>query len=178
MQKKKKYYYNALAHRLSVYPDTIHFRMFAGQCFTHQIGRSSLLNEILKSYFATKFTESEREYLLKKYDEYMIIDLLNTWHEIRQGNIRPEYINFLYDKIKYKKVMRLNIGFNEVDFKWPVMIKVFDAVFSNADLRILKEAMSELSDELKKHTVAFYETVKVVKKQSYKNSRLLKGAQQ
>jgi hypothetical protein len=137
--------------------------MFVGQCHTHQIGRASLLNEILQAYLATKFTQSEREHLLKKYDEYMIINLLNNWHKIRQEPLTAELIHFLYDKVKFKKATRLRIGFNKTDFKWQVMNKVFHAIFSGADAHTLKETMRELNSELKKNVFDFYKTVKVVK---------------
>lgn len=156
---EKKYYYNAMAYRLQCYPEAKYFKMFVGQCYIHSIGRAGLLEEILRSHFDKNCSQSERDHLLAKYDESMTAMLLNRWNEIKQRGFTPEILNFLYDKIKYKKVMRLNIGFNEVDFKWSIIAKVFDAVFNGLSQTELNETMIGLNDDLKSNIKAFYDVV-------------------
>ena len=163
MEEKKKYYYNALAYRLQCYPPPEYFMMFAGQCYRHGIGRAGLLEEILRSYFDKNYSPSERAYWLAQYDEYMIVMLLNRWNEMKHRGFTPEVLNFLYNKVKYKKVMRLNIGFNEVDFKWPVMEVVFDKIFTGAAAEELKAAIKELSNELQNYIMQFLKEVQQVK---------------
>lgn len=159
---KKKYYYNAIANRVQTYPDPLHYKMFIAECLINEIGQSAHLYEIIKKYYRENFTQSQRDFLIKKFEEDMIIKLSDKWQSIKQRGFAPAQINFLYDKVKFKKVMRLNIGFNETDFKWDIMSRIFNLIFTGGSVEEIKKAAQDLSGDLREHILIFYKEVREV----------------
>lgn len=154
----RKYTNGALWRCLKAYPDAEHFKLFMGQCYIMGFTRARYMEDILREHFKM-FTASQREHLLKKYDECFLQETIDNWHEFRK-RLSHERLHFLYTKIKYKKIMRLNIAFNETDYHWPVMCKVFDGVFTAEAESELNELVEGLNPELVTNILGFYREVK------------------
>jgi hypothetical protein len=160
---KREYNNSTLARRVQTYPDLDHFKMFKGNCYVLNVGDSIHMNEILKFYYS-KLSASEREHFIRKYDEYIISDLLINWQKLRSSDkLSREHIAFLYEKIKYRKVMLLNIGFNKKDFDWANMVKVFDVIFTSTTLDALKPLIKKMRPQLQDNINAFCSDVGKVK---------------
>ena len=160
---QKKYSNGALWRCIKAYPDEELFKMFMGQCYIMGFTRARFMEDILKNYFKS-FSPSQIEHLLKKYDECFLRDTIDHWHEIRI-RLSHQRVEFLYSKIKYKKVMRLNVPFNEADYNWTIIFKAFDFIFeeNEAELQLI---IADLSAELKNNILAFYTEVNVVRQKS------------
>lgn len=154
-------YFNSLAHRLQVFPDDYHFKLFVGQCYVKSFGRARLLDDMIRSYFSS-FTQSQKEHLLKKYEEYILNDLIEKWEGVK-CKLTPEKVNWLFTKIRYQKIMKLNVGFNEKDYQWPLMFNVFNALFTNIPTADLKTMISTLPTDLQLNIIEFQKEIKLIK---------------
>lgn len=139
--------------------------MFIGKCYTNGYGRAEHLEKILSDHFRT-YPKSEQEYLLRCYDEYMIMHMIRNWSTMK--NPSSEIIQFLYAKIKFRKVMFLNIGFNEKEYKWKLMNPVFNEIFTTSDGAKICEMIKTLPEELQSNILTFAEVVKVLKQTKVK----------
>lgn len=157
----KKYTNGALWRCLKAYPDPEHFKLFMGHCYIMGFTRARFMEDIIRDYFKA-FTASQREHLLKKYDECFLQETLEKWPDCRL-RLSHERVNYLYSRIRYKKVMRLNIGFNEADYKWSVMFGVFDLIFTGGDEKALGILMQDLPQDLQLNCVEFFNEVKRLK---------------
>lgn len=160
MQKLK--YFNCLSHRLQAFPDDYHFRLLIGQAHVKQFTRSRIIDEVIRFYFS-KFSDSEKEFLLKKYNEYAINEMVEKW-QFKKRTLTPEQLNFIYSKIKYEKVMMLHSGFKGKDYNWPVMEKVFNHIFTSVEELKFDGPLKNLPEELKKNIRAFHAEVKSIRK--------------
>lgn len=154
-------YFNSLAHRLQVFPDDYHFKLFVGQCYVKSFGRARLLDDMIRSYFS-QFTQSQKEFLLAKYEEYILNDLIEKWEGVK-CKLTPEKVNWLFTKIKYQKIMKLNVGFNEKDYQWPLMFEVFNALFTNISLPDLKKMIITLPTDLQTNIFEFQQEINAIK---------------
>jgi hypothetical protein len=160
---EKKYTNDALWRCLKAYPKERLFKRFMAQRDIMGFTTARYLEDILTNHFKT-FSPSQLEYLDKKYDEILLDKTINNWHEIKT-NVPDRTIRFLYEQIKYKKILNLNIPFNEADYNWTIMFRAFDYIFKGNEIE-LHASIVELSDELKNNILAFYEVVKAVRENS------------
>jgi hypothetical protein len=164
---RKKYSSDAATQwrRLVTYPNERLFRIFVGYCFSTDYGRAELLEKILHDRFKN-LTASEQEHFLKCYDDYMLHHVINNWPKSGGAakRLTVEIIQFLYTKIKYRKVMFLNVGFSEKEYKWPIMSQVFNEIFTGCDDHKIKVLTNALNTDLQNNILAFAKEVREVKK--------------
>jgi hypothetical protein len=156
----KKYTNGALWRCLKAYPDPEHFKLFMGQCYIMGFTRARFMEDIIRNYFKA-FTPSQREHLLKKYDESFLLETIEHWHDLRK-KLSHERLHFLYSRIKYRKIMRLNVPFNEQDYNWPLMSEAFDFIFTGNNMEFMR-VIEPLSGELKNNLTAFFQEVKAIR---------------
>jgi hypothetical protein len=118
--------------------------------------RAEYMEKIMIEHFK-KFNESEQEYLIKKYNDSILLETIRNWPLLPR--ITDETIYFIYSKIKFRQCSLLNIGFNEKDYKWGIMFKVFDEIFRRGDIGQIQILINSLSKDLQANILNFAQEV-------------------